>query len=60
MYPLEGEELENQSQLQSCSQKYSLQLGVVYFRPRPKKFPTFFLPLTLYRVHKILSMILKI
>ncbi len=30
-----------QSQLQSCSQKYSLQLGVVFFAPRPKKFPTY-------------------
>jgi len=60
MFTHEGVELENQSQLQSCSQKYTLQLGVVFFRPRPKKFPTFFQPLTLYRAHKILSMPLKI
>jgi hypothetical protein len=56
----EGVELENQNELQSCSQKYSLQLDMVFFRLRPKKFPTFFLPLTFYRAHKILSMPLKI
>ena len=33
---------------------------MVFFRPRPKKFSTFFLPLTLFGVQKILSMPLKI
>ena len=57
---MEGEELENQSQLQSCSQKYSLQLGMVFFALRPKKFSTFFLLISLQWSYKILSMSLKI
>ena len=52
--------MENQSQLQSCSQKYSLQLGMFFFSLMSKKFSTFFLPRTLHGVSKILSMSLKI